>query len=422
MKRIYCIILILVSGIDSVNAQWDSIGYINPTTFFTSPLVSYLYTNVAGGTPSNPWEYGYLYKIVNDEGTRIFQTGSEFPYVFGSILSFNFRNNDTGFVGFTYMNEANLVRTTDGGSSWDLITEYFGDNIIYSFLRTDYGYYFRPDLPTSDTTKGLTLFDNGLHSIQDSTFLDSLDVKSILFINDSTGFTLCGRFGYTMFRTFDFGKTWNETEYPLNKLKKIFFPGNERGFLLDTANFLYSSTDLGATWSLIDSIPMEHVLDFYFLNPDTGWAAGSHGNIMKTTTGGMQWEIVQSPTINDIVQIRFFSPDVGYMITRYCQYTNYCDYQLYRTHSGPWGVGEKEATRPIRIIENPVRTKLRLTATTSSELISPVEIISTYGKVVYHSDNYSAEIDVSSLPAGLYFLRYSTNLTSYVLKFIVTEY
>jgi len=421
MKKICCIGFILVFAITSVNAQWDSIGYINPTTVFTSPLVSYSFQNVSGGAGSTGYEYGCFYKSVDDEGTMLFQVGSEHsPMFYCCILNFGFLNNDTGFVGLVD-NRTRLIRTTDGGSSWVQIISGYGYNVLYSFLRPEYGYYYMVGLSESDTTRGLTLFDHGSRSVQDSAFLDSLDVKSILFINDSTGFTLCGRYGKTMFRSFDYGKTWNASEYPLNKLKKISFPDNSRGFLLDTANFLYSSSDLGATWNLIDSIPMEHVFDFYFLNPDTGWAAGSHGNIMKTTTGGMQWESVQSPTIKDIVQIRFFSPDVGYMFTRYCQYTNYCHYQLYRTHSGPWGVGEKEAITTLRILENPVRTKLRLSATTSPELISPVEIISTYGKVVYHSNSYSAEIDVSSLPAGLYFLRYSTSRTPYVIKFIVTE-
>ncbi len=405
-------------GFATARAQWDSIGYVEPNVYFTSPLVAYEFVNTVGGTPSNPWSYGCFYKSVNGEGTLLAQVGGEFPGTFGSVLSFRFLTNDTGFAAYNYMNMTSvLTSTTDGGSSWNPIWGHSGYNVVYSFLRSDYGYYFMLGVPASDTTRGLTLYNQDSYSIQDTTFFP--DVKSILFINDSTGFAFCGSISYALFRTFDFGHTWSAPNYPNNKLKKICFPNQSTGFILDTANYLYSSSDLGATWNPIGLIPMEDVLDIFFLTSDIGWAAGTHGIVLKTLTGGNQWETVLTPTTHDIIQIRFFTPDIGYFVTNYCQYFNYCFSQLYRTTAGPWGVSEIEPARPLRIIQNPVSTKLRLTTSNPTEWITNIEIISSPGQVVYHSDNYSPEINVSSFRNGIYLYKYDYQGKTFTEKFII---
>jgi hypothetical protein len=412
MKRIYCIILISVFGITAARAQWDSIGFVDRNLILTSPLISYEFENVFVGTPSHPAEYGDFFK--STDGLNSFYTLLHVGgyYQMGFFGMMDFLNDTCGYITYGSDMGGKLVQTTDGGETFTDIA-YGAPWFIFSFLRPDYGYY---EVDASDNA--LMLYNNGVVSQQDTSFIPQCGYLTMKFINDSTGFVVVASTNI-LYRTIDYGKTWSHPVSIPDQVTKFFFTRDFKGYVLGVNDSLYSSADLGATWTCVSAIPMSQAKDIFFLNSDTGWAAGTEGKILKTVTGGQQWVNVPSGTTGEITKIGFFTSTIGYFIVNYSDYSPYT--LLYRTHSGPWGFGEKEAARPLRIIENPVRTKLRLTAKTSPELITSIEIISTNGKVVYNPNSYSAEIDVSTLPAGLYLFKYNFQGRTLAEKFIIED-
>ena len=415
MKKIWVFIaLFFVAG--SLQAQWDSVGFVPLNTVLTSPSVGYYYDHYyeEGKTSSNPKSIGYLYKSVDMWKTwsLIRTIGSWLDP--GSITDVQFNNDSNGYMCSYVCGMGGLAQTADGGATWKSIAGGEPD-ISYSFLRTDYGYC----QAWGPYGYGFYLYDHGNYSVQDSTGPGIRWLKSILFINDSTGFLIKYLPKPSLYRTEDYGKSWTKLYISDSSwtLPRLSFPDKFHGFFLNDSNYLFFSDDMGKTWNPVGQIPLQTVNDIFFLTPTTGWVAGPAGKILKTASGGMSWQVVPSGVSSNIVRIKFFSDTIGYFLTRIGP--SWSDtYVLYRTHEGPWAIPETTKTKPVRILQNPVRSTLILSVNDPQAMISSLEIIDMKGKIVYHSDVVTEEINVSSFPSGLYFLRYTYNGVTYAEKVV----
>lgn|GEM_PF-1214021 len=416
MKKILYPLVCFLFGYEAIMAQWDSVGQVEPNIVFTSPHVAYYYYNETGGTPSNPTGIGHLYKSTDtwNTWTEIYSIGSWTPWNVGRIWGLQFINDSVGCICSNLMSYGGLSHSTDGGASWKSIAGGLSD-IPFSFLRADYGYY----KAYGPAGNGFYLYDHGQSTKQDSTFAGVnylLDI--LLFINDSIGFLIPHCYSPQVYRTIDYGKTW-ELSGDAGIAKKIIFPHMSKGFYLNTSSDLYSTTDLGATWTLVGRIPLSPVIDLFFLDSLTGWAAGNDGQILKTTSGGVSWEVVPAASTDDITRIQFFSESIGYYISIHHYQSSEAKYILYRTHAGPWGIIQTDIRRPLKIVQNPVRSKLVLSFNTADQQITFIDIVTLKRQVVFHSDKFLREIDVSSFAPGIYFLRYKTLQGTFSEKFIV---
>ncbi|MEO8210789.1 MAG: T9SS type A sorting domain-containing protein [bacterium] len=78
------------------------------------------------------------------------------------------------------------------------------------------------------------------------------------------------------------------------------------------------TVDGGSNWINMYSKGRAHLSSVYFLNENTGWAAGfsrSGGNedmILKTSNGGINWQIFDYPSLSFINSIFFTSYDTGW--------------------------------------------------------------------------------------------------------------
>lgn len=424
-KIIIAVIAFLLSG-KILLAQWDSLGYSTLNHQFTSPMIGYYFYNESGGSPSNPYGTGYLLKSIDgwNTWTQIYQIGSGDNPNVGFIDAIMFLNDTVGYMAAYYNGIGGLSQTSNGGLSWGT---FIGGNeppIHFSFLRADYGYAKIWGPPGY----GLYLYDDGQKTLQNDSFVNSIySIRTLMFINDSTGFLVPAWNNPPVYRTSDYGKTWQLTGDSSWACSKVVFPEDKKGYYLNSAlintkqaNMLYSSSDMGATWSFVGEIPITKVNDLFFLNQDTGWAAGINGKIMKTTTGGLSWEEVPAYNADDIVRIRFFTENIGYYNTLKV-YNNFPFSFLYRTQAGPWGVEDQKYPEPIRIVQNPVSSRLLLQTDIPDADIMSLDIITLTGNAVYHSTSFTHQIDLSFLAPGLYLLRYQYQGRYFIEKFIITK-
>ena len=56
----------------------------------------------------------------------------------------------------------------------------------------------------------------------------------------------------------------------------------------------------------------EHPQSICFINPETGWAAGTNGKIYKTEDGGKRWFELNSGIETDLQSITFFDENTGW--------------------------------------------------------------------------------------------------------------
>ena len=151
-----------------------------------------------------------------------------------------------------------LIRTTDGGKTWQLIE---------------------------------TGTENNLHD---------------LFIGETTGW-LVGDWG-TLLKTTDGGQTFTKIDgkvFDRKSLKGVHFVNENLGWIItyntptstnnENAGYIYQTTDGGETWQA--QFETESALfNLHFTDEQTGWVVGDQRSVFATSDGGNRWEFITHGT------------------------------------------------------------------------------------------------------------------------------
>lgn len=189
-----------------------------------------------------------------------------------------------------------FVKTTDRGATWtvqhkagrvsgipvqvaDLRNAYFFDQNTGIVVGT-YGSIFR-------TTNGGITFDSTNNPAPFNTTF-----TGISFINNLTGYVVCGLANYRLMKTTDGGMNWTAG---FGTGPRFSNPFHIRAFsenkllVLNQLGTVYMSTNGGYLW---DSIYIGSQVTFYqtyFTDANTGYACGDWGRCRYTTNGGYNW-------------------------------------------------------------------------------------------------------------------------------------
>ncbi|MFC1553186.1 WD40/YVTN/BNR-like repeat-containing protein [candidate division KSB1 bacterium] len=134
---------------------------------------------------------------------------------------------------------------------------------------------------------------------------DNLDLKSIEFSDNNSGFILGNSMtdnNNAVIYTDDAGITWKEGFVTKKVLHDICFPGNNYGILLVEDKVLFTN-DRGLNWIESDSEIKPAYVRLFFLDKDLGWAVGKENGIWKTGNSGKTWDELSSISdlkINDV--------------------------------------------------------------------------------------------------------------------------
>ncbi len=209
--------------------------------------------------------------------------------VSGSPYSIIFLNQNTGFIS---LDIPALLKTTNGGTNWNVI----GNFRIYNMYKIDSttiyanGRLTGVDKIYRTTNTGISWdsVGNGFGSIGD-----------ISFINKDTGW-ICGHDGNlgAIWKTTNGGLTLTEElSSGTSGMDRIFFlsqkvNGENIGWC-SQGNIFRKTTNSGTSWFQAASISAGN--EIYFINKDTGWI--SNGGMFKSTDGGASW--INEPMPND---------------------------------------------------------------------------------------------------------------------------
>ncbi len=93
-------------------------------------------------------------------------------------------------------------------------------------------------------------------------------------------------------------------------LNDVEFPSATTGFAVGMSGKILTTTNSGATWSVLTATPTSNNLNSAsFSSTSTGWVAGDGGIIFKTTNGGSSWAPEASGTTESLTKI--FSVDAS---------------------------------------------------------------------------------------------------------------
>ena len=225
-----------------------------------------------------------------------------------TLLSTYFTSPD---VGYTVGEHGTILKTTDGGISWN--QQISGTNNSLNsvfFTSVDTGYIaggYSGELILKTTNGGNSWETQYI----DSTLPSSLN--SIFFLNSNLGFAV----GYngTILKTIDGGTTWTPkfsgtTEF----LVSVFFTDINTGYVVGTNGIILKTTNAGNSWTSQTSGTLASLCSVFFTDPNTGYISAST-QILKTTNGGITWTPYSVGTTYGIGTIYFTDLNTGYAVS-----------------------------------------------------------------------------------------------------------
>lgn len=180
-------------------------------------------------------------------------------------------------IGYAVGDNRCILKTLDGGLSWDIINSLSGINT---------------------------------------------ELMSVQFVNDTIGF-VCGINNFS--KTLDGGESWLDLTPNNSFFTSVFFVNKDVGFLTTENNLIFKTSDGGINWNSQELVTGNSGLtDVYFINPDTGYCVGYQevewdsydGKIFKTVDGGISW-FESTTTQNRLNEIRFSNNDFGIAVGAY---------------------------------------------------------------------------------------------------------
>lgn len=236
----------------------------------------------------------------------------------------DFVNSNTGYITGTYYypnppSSYNvLLYTQNGGVSW---SEIYSNNAI-SNLRKIKMFNETFGLMIGRNTFEDDFFyvtNNGINWSQLNTVPAGQPLNSISFISNSTVF-MAGN-GGEIFHSTNSAINW-ESRIPGLKFDyyDICFVNEQTGWVIGPSyifnagdGVIVKTTNSGLNWNLNYS-SSETLYSVYFVNSETGFAAGNNGLILKTTDSGGNWIILTSNTSQSIRDIVFTNINSGFAI------------------------------------------------------------------------------------------------------------
>jgi photosystem II stability/assembly factor-like uncharacterized protein len=361
------------------------------------------------------------------------------------ISDIHFPSMSTGYAlcSFPYSyTDTRILKTTDGGESWDSISNlggYLFNSIFftsenhgiitgYNASQTwDGGLSWSQVLPGisgpynavyfSTPTRGFIVADNGKmvkseDSGQSWTEVPSGTDKTLLCIHfpDPMHGYISGL--SILLRTSDGGETWTLTEpFGNDMIRGIYFTSPDTGYVCGTGNggCIYKTTDGGINWTDLSFItPANGWNSCFFIDADTGYVAGwEHFPIMKTRDGGQTWEKQHLPTRNWIHKILFTTPETGFAV-------GWGSTIISTTNGGYTGIGTKQNYPELTstVYPNPANATATVEYVLYERAVVSITVYSSSGKIIYHLPQlvqqpgiYKLPLAVFHLPNGLYLCR-----------------
>jgi photosystem II stability/assembly factor-like uncharacterized protein len=408
-------------------------------------------------------------------------TGSSLYAQWNNICQFDTYMNDIWFVdeytGYACGGQpgAKLMKTTDGGYSWDDITpeEFTGPVYAITFLNQSKGFLSWRDNNWSNTYLDRTQDAGMTWTVQ---YYTVPYINTICFPTSQVGYTFPSAMEYIdVVKTLDGGETWQRilfytAEFPVGGVKDCSFPDLSTGYLVTGYGSIYKTTDGGFSLSRVYDNDNYYLSGITFLSVDTGFATGylkdcmtmeNCGVLLKTTDGGVSWE--EQIFNDDCYDICFTTHDTGYIASYGILKTNdqgntwqpdTCNYYstVSKIHFAGTNIGfalayapggtalmkrdpdigvslwEKTSLPSFTLSPFPANNNLTISFKLSEQTFTTIDLLDQQGKVIrnLYKDMLPAGIkaihqDISGIPDGFYLCRIMTNENIAVRKLIIKK-
>jgi photosystem II stability/assembly factor-like uncharacterized protein len=271
---------------------------------------------------------GSIFKTSADRLDRIILNMNSIDTLcdFGSVF---FIDKSTGFIGGS---NGTLLKTTDGGKTWNHLFGQVDMNVIY-------GEIFFPDTTNGYMLKRLYHYVSESYKYTDSTFVQRTvdggkswkyvpelsksgfgDVCKYAMLNDKTLMV----YSYSqIFYSNDQGLNWKKNNFNFNACVYEIYPVSKDkiigvGRRNDNEGAIYTSNDIGSSFDIVSTVDHSDSRrkifnSISFSNESTAWVVGDSGLVLKSADSGLTWNRQQILTTEDLKKVKFIDADVGWI-------------------------------------------------------------------------------------------------------------
>lgn len=417
MKRSIYLLSILLIFLLPARAQWQLMDTTNMFPYLNVHFHDNSNGIVSGGKPGS--------FLTTTNGGQSWDT-VKVPYL-DQMTDFRrdmqFVNKNIGFAcggsGFS-MIQSILMRTTNGGQTWDSVTTQipaaieptgvdfkFSNNGLKGIM---YGY-----------TLLLRSVDSGKTLVQVNNPVSSYTVNSAAYLGDSTILVtgmnhLANTIG--IYKSDNWGNTWQLVHTDTLEISSLVMSGNN-GIGCSWKGFIVQTTDGGNSWTRtkiagedVAFTKARYGANGYIYLLATNFTY-SKGYIYGSDNNGKSWHSVLVDTSNQLIDISMPSTGTGYVIT---------NHKLYKTTTGG-GLGLQvsnipNAAKDVKIYPNPASGWLNIEASPSVE-IRAMSLYDNAGKCVGTWEGQRQRINVAGFAKGIYHMRIETSEGAFVKKLLL---
>ncbi len=212
-------------------------------------------------------------------------------------------------IGWACAGFAGILKTEDGGETWQQLDSNIKSDKIYSiwFRDNDKGWAvgsrLEPGIRLEDSRVFpviLTTNDGGRSWITQMVLRERMwALTRIYFLDERHGWSVGGTSGTgLMFATSDGGRNWKGIQsdaFNSAMFRDVYFKDLEHGWAIgDSKNGIVHTEDGGASWSVIPLQDSPLSLNrLHFIDSENGWAVGGRDGLYRTTDGGRTWSQVR---------------------------------------------------------------------------------------------------------------------------------
>ena len=210
-------------------------------------------------------------------------------------------------------------------------------------------------------------------------------------------------------KTIDAGNHWTVintgvTSSSFAFLSEYFFnadTGYIAGGFIGGDGSMWETLDGGTTLTAVPVLTNFYIYSVHFTNADTGFAVGEAGTIMKTLDGSTVWDTLVTGTLNDLRGSFFTGPGTAYAVGALGTI-------LKTSNGGGYNMGLNNLSARSDIVLYPNPSSELLTIETSSGMTyGQLSVTNVSGREVLAKQltQPRVRLDISKLPAGVYFVR-----------------
>lgn len=357
----------------------------------TGPVSSLMDVSFGALFPGSANNYGYAVSL---EG-GIYQSVDngenwELQINYGSALLYKVHavNAATAFVACNN----DIIRTTNGGIIWEFQNIGLDDVLDIYFLDHQKGYF------VGSSGYFITTDDAG-ETWEKSILPDAPNLRGVHFINPDTGYVV-GENG-AAYKTINGGINWQQFDVGTTfNLNDVFFTDANVGFIGGEGAAFFKTMDGGNTWVPYQGLAT-NIHEIFFFNKNIGYIAGTLGKIYQTIDGGASWNLEQRLTTYNINGLDNSGTNTLFAVGAIGTIIKNENADFSHTHS------VHTNANPVKLLPNPTGGTTTIFPTDcQAGLISIFDVQGVERIRQQLPQSCSHDLDVSQLPAGVYFVRY----------------